>query len=189
MTIFEFLSNDIKLFTILHLAGVALGLGAATITDILFFSFLKDNKISAKEAGIMKNLSTVIWIALLILVISGIGLYIPQIERLSVSGKFLVKVCALGVIFINGLFLNFYAQPRIQKIAFSGTLPEMKRRTRKIFFVLGGVSISSWWFIFILGSLRGVLIPFMPLLLVYIALLVVAIIGSQVFEYKVNRGR
>lgn len=189
MTLIEFLSEDIKIFTILHLIGVVLGLGTATITDILFFKFLKDNKISRAEAGIMKTLSGVIWVALLILLVSGIGLYIPQAARLSISGKFLVKVCVLGVIFVNGLFLNFYAQPRIQKITFSGQLPEIKRRTRKIFFVLGGISISSWWFVFILGSLRGVLIPFRPLLLVYVCLLAVAVIGSQVFEYRINKAK
>lgn len=46
-----------ELVLIGHFLGVALGLGGATITDIFFFKFLKDFRISEWEADVMHTLS------------------------------------------------------------------------------------------------------------------------------------
>src|SRR3989344_1433054 len=43
----------------LHLIAAAIGLGGATITDVFFFKFLKDFKISESESEILRTLSQV----------------------------------------------------------------------------------------------------------------------------------
>src|SRR3989338_1491242 len=91
---------------IFHLIAAAIGLGGATITDVFFFRFLKDFKISEMEFGILKVLSQVIWFALALVIITGIGLYLPASERLLVSSKFLVKMVVVAVIVANGVILN-----------------------------------------------------------------------------------
>ena len=184
MPLIEFITDEIRLWTILHMLGVVVGLGAATVTDVLFFRFLKDFRISKKEADIMATLSKVIWLALIVLVVSGIALFIPKQDVLLANGKFLTKTIALGVIIINGLMLNFYLQPRLITIHFAGERPVRERLARKIAFLLGGISVSSWYFVFIIGSLRGVRIPFSEVFLVYLILLFVAVSGSQLYEYR-----
>jgi hypothetical protein len=47
----------------MHLLGVVLGLGGATIADLLFFKFLREFEISKKDAEILRLLSRVIVIA------------------------------------------------------------------------------------------------------------------------------
>ena len=57
----------------------------------------------------------------------------------------------------------------------------------RLFFVLGAISIKSWYFIFVLGAIRRVKVDFSDLFLGYIALLAIAVIGSQIFEHFLIR--
>ena len=89
---FGFLGTYHDALLIAHVAAMALGLGSATITDIFFFKFLKDFRISSWEAGVMRTLSLFIWFALGMLVVTGIGLYLPEADVLRQSPKFLTKL-------------------------------------------------------------------------------------------------
>jgi len=174
-----------SVIVIIHLLGAAVGVGAATVTDILFFRFLKDYKISEEEAGIARSLSSVIWTALGILVITGIMLYLPASERLSDSAKFMTKMIGIIVLILNGILLNVYISPRLSKISFN--LPHVHKKgelhyLHRIAFASGGVSIVSWYFIFILGALRKFSLSFNQFILIYAGLLFLAIAGSQIFE-------
>ncbi|MCU0660257.1 MAG: vitamin K epoxide reductase family protein [Candidatus Pacebacteria bacterium] len=174
----------------LHLVGMAIGLGGATIADIFFFKFLKDFKISKSEADTMDTISQVIWIGLALLIISGIGLYLPEIARLNNSPKFLLKAIVVSVILVNGLFLNLLIAPRLIKISFGekhrhrgGELHHI----RKIAFALGAISISSWYSAFVLGMLRSSPASFGILLSIYASLLLLGIIVSQVMDRRYVR--
>jgi len=172
------------IITIFHLFGVVLGLGAATISDILFFKFLKDYKISGDEDETLTTLSQVIWFALGILIITGLALYIPGADRLAESGKFLAKMSVLGVLVINGFLLNILIAPTLTRMSFVEDEPHEKdefRKLRKLSFALGAVSMTSWYFVFVLGALRGITFPFSKLILIYVVLLVGAVVGSQFF--------
>lgn len=189
-TIPSALEASIRISTILHLLGVSLGIGAATITDVFFFRFLKDYKISKEESDTLNVLSEVIWVALGILFISGILLFIPKAEVLSESGKFLTKMIALIVLTANGFALNLMVAPKLIELHFSGEDKEETKELRvlrKLAFALGGISITSWYFVFVLGSLRGVFISFTPLVIFYVVLLVFAIVGSQIFGQMLRR--
>jgi uncharacterized membrane protein len=176
-----------QFFTILHLAGVAIGVGSATVTDVLFFRFLRDYRISAEESGIMQALSQVIWFALLILVLSGIALFVPSSERLLASGKFLTKMIGIGVLVINGFFLNIIIAPKLAEISFSESNSPELGRLRRLAFACGAISITTWYFVFILGALRGITFPFLPTIAVYLAFFTFAILGSQLAEYLVSK--
>ena len=181
------LSQHHEIILIFHAISTAVGLGSATVADVLFFKFLKDFKISEWEAGVLKILSQVIWFALAVIVISGVGLYFPEMAELNQAPKFLVKVIVVLVIIINGAFLNLLVTPQLVKISFGkkhdhevGELHHI----RKIAFALGAISIISWYSAFILGSLRSLTINFAPLLLIYFLLLIGGVIASRIFEYS-----
>ena len=168
---------------LIHGIGAAVGLGGAVVTDILFFKFLKDGKVSIFENDVMRNLSRIIWFALGIMILSGIGLFLPRADELAESSKFLVKMIALGVIILNGVALNLVITPQLTKIDFSQDihlLPLQIRRMRKLAFALGAISITSWFTVFILGSMRNVVLSFGDLLVLYFGIVFVAICLSQV---------
>lgn len=174
-----------ELIVLLHVLGVALGLGGATITDIFFFKFLKDFRVSEWEADVMHTLSQVIWFALALLVLTGLGLYLPEAEELNQSAKFLLKMIVVSVIIVNGAFLNLLVSPKMVKISFGERHrheTEELRHIRKIAFALGSISIVSWYSAFILGMFRKLPFEFSSLLLIYLALLGGAIVASQFME-------
>jgi uncharacterized membrane protein len=178
--VFALLASHRLWWIIIHNIGFILGLGGATITDVLFFRFLKDHLISEERKMTMDTLSNVIWVGLGILIVSGIMLYLPEQARLDVSPKFLLKVIVVSVITINGFLLNMFVAPRLRQLSFENTPPA--RHFRKLAFALGGISLSSWYTAFFLGSLRTIKVPFHTGLMVYIGILAVVSIGSQIFE-------
>ena len=170
---------------IFHALAAAIGVGSATITDIFFFKFLKDYKISEGERTTMDTLSGVIWVALGVLVITGVGLFIPNSDELLQNSKFIVKVVGVLVLIINGMLLNLIISPKLMEISFGEDKLETKeelRFMRRLALALGGVSISSWYMVFIMGSIRKIPISTSEGLGMYGALLVLVIIFSQVFD-------
>lgn len=179
------LAENKHIIVIIHALAMALGLGAATLTDIFFFKFLKDFKISEGEADVMRTISQVIWFALGVVVITGIGLFLPQADVLAESSKFLVKMIVVLVIIVNGAVLNLYITPRLSQISFGEAhhhKPGELHHIRKIAFALGGISIASWYTAFLLGSLRSIPLPFTAVLALYMGALACGIIGSQIME-------
>lgn len=188
----ELLAEHHEIFLGLHLFGMAIGLGGATISDIMFFRFLKDLRISEFESGVLHTLSQIIWFALAVLVISGLGLYLPEAAELNQSAKFLVKMIVVGVIIINGALLNLLVAPNLVRISFGAPHHHQRgelRHIRKLAFALGGVSVVSWYSAFIFGlGLHGLSSAgFGALLLIYSGLLVVAVAISQVVERNIHK--
>ena len=179
-----------RVFVALHLIGMALGLGGATISDLFFFRFLKDLRISLEEANILHMFSQIIWVGLGIAIISGIGLYLPDMARLNESAKFMVKVIVVAVVTINGLFLNLKIAPLLVKISFGKKHTHQKgelHRERRLAYALGAVSMVSWYSAFTLGMFRSSPLDFLPLLGVYTLLLIVGIGVSQVVEKQMGK--
>lgn len=174
-------------WVIVHNLGFILGVGSATLTDIFFFRFLKDNIITQEEKETMDALTGVIWAGLAILIVSGVALYIPEAARLNISSKFLLKGVVVLIIAINGVLLNMFVSPKLRRLSFEGTLPA--KHFRRLAFALGGISLSSWYTAFILGSLRKIHFDFQTALLGYGALLILVVIGSQIAERIVMRTR
>jgi uncharacterized membrane protein len=170
--------------TLLHLLGFAIGVGGATISDILFLRFLKDFKITIEEKEILKVMSQIVWVGLFIIVISGIGLFLPESERLLDSAKFLTKMVVIGVIIINGALLNLLITPKLLTIAWKTNGIDIRSTTRMSAwaFVFGAVSFVSWYTAFFLGFAENVKYSFTQLISAYVGALIIGIVGSLIFR-------
>jgi uncharacterized membrane protein len=174
----------------IHLFGLAIGLGGATMADMFFFKFLKDLRISDREAEVLRGMSQIIWLGLAILVISGVGLVMTDPLFYFTSARWVMKMVVVAVIIVNGAFLNLYITPKLVHISFGDPHQHSTgelRRDRRLAFALGAVSASSWYSAFILGLLPFSPAGFGPLLLLYLAILLVAVTGSQIIERFVAR--
>lgn len=170
-----------QLFLIAHLLSIAVGLGAATVADFLFFRFLKDLKITKEESTILSSLSQVIWVALIFIVLSGLALYLSSASAYNQTPKFLVKMIVFAVIIMNGIGLNFLVAPRVEQI-FTGQLLQIPRYWRRLAFALGSISITSWYTAAVIGAYRGMPGSFADILKWYLTVLVAAIVASQLAE-------
>jgi uncharacterized membrane protein len=174
----ELATMDLRhVIILIHALAAAAGLGTVLTTDYLFFSFVKNGRISEQQVATMKKLSEVIWIALVVLILSGVYLALTK-AGLGHSSKFLIKLVAVAALTINGLFLNFFVTPRMSKIAFADNVMQPgdePDRIRKIAVFAGGVSIFSWVLSFILGKFRSIPISFSEALGGY--LVIILLIG------------
>jgi uncharacterized membrane protein len=108
--------ENISLYSVLllvHLFGIILGAGGAFVSDGIFFTALKDRIISGDELRILKAGSHFIWVGIILLVISGTGLFLQDIERLSTSAKFISKMTVVLVIVANGVIFHLVHIPFI----------------------------------------------------------------------------
>lgn len=169
---------------ILHIFGMILGLGGATYTDLLTFSFAKDFYISKKEADVIKLISKIILFGIVISIITGVILFVPESERLMESPKFLVKLVAFVVLVINGAFLHQRILPNL--VGFSVIKDKEIKDThlslRRCAFISGAVSVVSWYTVFIIAMIQNMPFDFVELLLIYAGVLVLGIAGALFIE-------
>jgi uncharacterized membrane protein len=181
------LAANYQLLIFGHLLGVIMGFGGAIITDLLSLKFLRDGRMKESEADVLHTISQVIWLALAIILLTGAGLFLPQVDQLLQSSKFLVKMTIVAVIITNGSLFRFVVEPRLLRI-FSpeepGSQPAAPRSLRRLAFALGGISSSSWMSAFVLGLLPHLPYTYPQVLVVYLAVLAGAVISTQLAEYR-----
>lgn len=191
--VLPFLVEYRSVILVLHVLAMALGLGAATLTDIFFFKFLKDSRISEEEAKMLSTLSESIWLALGMAIITGVALFMPDVASYVGIPKFLAKVVVVFVIVLNGAFLNLYIAPKLVKISFAEPHHHKEGElghARRFAFALGPISVVSWYSAFILGSLpASTPFSFWTFLKMYLLLLIVAVTIGQFVENRLAHRR
>ena len=167
--------NVKTLFLIAHLFGLALGAGGAFISDILFLKSVKDRKITKTEIGLLSVASYCVTAGLILLIVSGAGMFSLDPERYLDSPKFLVKMTVVGIIILNGIFFHLVHIPRLRKqIARHTALPQ-EFKYRMLMLGSGVVSVVSWGSAIVLGAFRSVPLDYWTILSAYGAILLVAL--------------
>jgi hypothetical protein len=171
---------------ILHIIGTVLGAGAATISDFLFFKFAKDGRVDKDEFGILKAVSSLVWIGLFLLLLSGFGfmlLYISDIGSVRHDyslDKIWAKLIIVMILLTNGFVLHYKVLPlfaaRLNKNFATPTF--MKKST--LIFTAGAISGVSWYAALILGGWRGLHATTATILLVYLVIIAGAITTSNI---------
>jgi hypothetical protein len=176
--------------TIVHLASAAVGVGTATVTDILFFRFLRDYRISRFEEQVLRMIHPVLWAALAVLIASGIVLVLGNPERYLTSSKFQLKMIVVSVIALNGALLHASISPRLRSISFGGRHSAHHEgellHLRRAAFASGAVSITSWYAALVLGALRTIPITLVTGVAVYLGVLGIAVIAAVVMEAQLR---
>lgn len=177
---------DIKsLLVLAHIVGVALGVGGATISDIFFTRILKSGKITKPDYDNLKVLSRVIWAGIIILIISGLAFLWRMYDSSGSVGilnseKFLAKLTLVAVITVNGLVFHFKVFPKLKSMI--GDKDFSKHHL--LLSVTGAISVTGWYSIIILSTLRGVNLPYFAWLGLYLLILTS---GIFVTRYVINR--
>jgi hypothetical protein len=198
------LADHAHLLLVAHIIGVSLGVGGTTLADVFFFKFLKDLKISQEENAVLQTISQVIWFALAVLILTGLGLYLPKAEVLNASPKFLAKMIMVVVIIVNGSLLNLVVAPKLTRISFHkrhsherGLSRRPLRRIearakagelhhlRRLAFAFGAISLTSWYSTLIVALAR-VEWPLSYWLWAYGLILTLAVFASQVTERLIS---
>jgi hypothetical protein len=178
-------------FVIFHIVTILIGVVTATISDFTFFRFLKDFRVSIRESQILERLSQVIWFSVALFIVSGLGLFLPRMEEYLAQPKFLVKMIVVGVIIVNGTLLNLMVAPKLtevpfnKKIVMKGKKAEELAGVRRLAFILGPVSIISWYSALALGLFESLPFSFWEMLGAYVGLLVFGVAMGQVVDRSI----
>ncbi len=164
----------------IHLLGLIMGLGGTFIIDIMFTHFMKNYSISSQESVIMHLISQMIIFGLILLILSGAALLLPDYSDFAQNPRFIMKMIVVLVVIINGAALNLYLTPKMKKISLKEEHRDRYEKLNKISFALGAVSIVSWLSAFLLAMLKDLFdMPLTYLLGGYLVLLILAAGGSQ----------
>ena len=174
------------IFTIIHILGVAIGAGGAYVSDMIFMSSIRDQKISKTEMRFLTLGSIFVWAGLVTLIASGIGILLTDTEGYLSSSKFLAKMSIVFIIFLNGILFHVWHLPRIKRHVDSYFPSSEEFMSKKPFlFASGAISFTSWTFALTLGAIRYVPYSYNQIMLTYLLVLLVGIISSQlIFRNK-----
>lgn len=176
-----FVENKI-IFTIVHVLGAVIGMGSAIMSDLLFNFYSKDRSLDNGEKKTLGFLSNAVWIALIFIILSGVGLFLSNPERYMASAKFISKMSIMVVLLINGIFLHKFIAPHFGD---RGLLKfESKRPIRQIAFACGAISLISWFIVCILGILSRINYTYQEFLAGYFIFTICGILFALFVEKK-----
>ena len=169
-----------------HLIGLALGLGAATLLDLLVARMLVAGKIAPSQPAFIEFAAAVVTAGLALLWLSGLGLlaYYSAFDLTALQNpKVWAKVAIVAVLTLNGLFIHAAVLPLIRRQAGRGLFDGISEVRKSLLLTAGAVSITSWFVPVFLAVSRPLnfVVPAQIILGAYVLLLVVAVIGSHLF--------
>jgi len=172
-------------FVAVHLLGLVLGLGAATMLDLIISRFLLINRITSDYWRVIHLLSKVVSIGLILLWASGCAFLVHYLildpGKLQ-NPKIWAKIAIVAILTLNGVFIHAIVLPlvraRIGRFVFDG----LTSTQRTVLLASGAISGVSWWIPLILGAFPQLnfAVPATTILLVYGILLTLAIGFTQV---------
>ncbi len=178
----QFFANIKVPITIAHVLTVVVGMGAALLSDILFNFYAKDKRLNPTEQKTLSILSSVVWLSLIVICLSGLMLFGSDPARYLAAPKFLAKLTILGVLLVNGFMLNAYVWKKLSKPGFFTS--EKNSMTRKIAFVGGAISVVSWLSVCALGVLDKSPTGYLQTMTIYALVLIGAAVVALFLENR-----
>lgn len=164
------------LITILHVFWAIIWAGSAYMSDVMFFSSMRDVRIEKTELRFMRIGSIMVWSGLAILIISWALLFGMDMEKYLDSSKFLAKMSIVAIIVLNGIFFHLIHLPRIQRHE-NHHLPSSDEFSRKVTLLIasGTLSCISWTVVVILWMLTSVPYTYSQIMLAYAGMIILGI--------------
>jgi hypothetical protein len=165
---------------ILHLMGLAFGVGASTILDIRTLRLLCGRPVSEQDLAFAAMLSAFVRIGLLLLLLSGFGILLRLwlvSPELLVNPKLHAKLAIVGVLAVNGVLIEAIALPLLRRQCGRPLFEGVSCPTQIAVLAMGVVSATSWYLPFLLGVTRE--LNFGPSALTILAIYL-ALIGTGV---------
>jgi uncharacterized membrane protein len=142
----------LEIFNLLHLIGLAFGLGGATIAAIISTKAEKDKELAGAQMKLMPSISKLIMLGLLLLIISGIAL--PFYIKWPLDKQLLIIKHVLVVwIIIIGIFIGrrFKKMSRISPVGKEKPKAEFLRAKKQVK-ILSIINLILWYAVTIMSA-------------------------------------
>ena len=141
---------------VVHFCGLVLGVGAATLLDLIIARFILMRGISFEHVYVVDFSSKIVTIGLGLLWLSGIGFLIHYgvFEPAKLQNpKIWAKIAIVAVLSVNGLLLHYFVLPRIRNQVGKRLLDGLSPSDCSLMLLAGTVSVISWYVPLILGAI------------------------------------
>lgn len=182
----EWLGSHVTGISFLFTLGLSFSFGATVIITLLLVRFLRDFRITAWEEDILHALSQARWIGFDCVLVAFLGLTIPLLEGGIYSPLAILEWIMLIVVFGATALLNLKVIPVLTHLSLTKQYVKVAKdlhTERRALFALSGIILVSWFFLFILGSVRETFFPLLSALVLYFYVIAIVIVGSQIIEY------
>ena len=171
---------------IAHLIGIVIGVGGATIGDLIVLHSISDNRFDLSEFRIFKLISSIVIVGLLLLVGSGVGLILTGAPT---SPRFWAKMTVIGVLCINGILLHTVIFPKIKQCVYEewAIFSDKTMKNAPLFLAIGVTSTFCWYVALILGAWRTLTVSYGEIIGICGLLWLGIVFTSVVFGYLVQR--
>ncbi len=173
---------------IIHLIGLAIGIGSATLLDtILMRMFLANGTITRDRYEVIEQASYVVAAGLLITLVSGFAyfghLYLNGSE-IMLNPKVWAKITIVGVLTANGIIVHKLVLPHIRERIGRALFDQTSRPRYLMMISSGSISVVSWYFPLFLGAARefNFVVPYHHFLLVYGCTIVMAVLSINILK-------
>lgn len=141
-----------------HIVGTALGVGGVTFAEIFYLKALRDGVVDPMESDFLRTIYTVMRVGLILAVFSGFGFLILYravgATELLYSPVLWAKLTIIGLLVANAIAIHARAIPMS---------------------IGAAVSLVSWYAALSLGVFRGLEYPYIAIMLIYAAVVVLAV--------------
>ena len=141
---------------VVHLCGLVLGVGAATLLDLIIARFILMRGISNEHVYVVDFSSKIVTIGLVLLWVSGIGFLVHYgfFEPAKLENpKIWAKIAIVVVLSLNGLLVHHFVLPRIRDQVGKRLLDGLSPFDCSLVLFAGTVSAISWYVPLILGAI------------------------------------
>lgn len=169
--------NEI-IFHIFHGFHSIFTLGTVLCLDLIFLSTQNAPFVQKHVVPLFPQISKVIWVGLSLDLMSTLLIY-P--EAIAITPRFYFAQIVVGILILNGILLSGVITRRMLKNISEGH----KEKTvfwEKLATVAGAISITSWTAITFVDSFHGMTVPLGNLFLVYGIVILVIIVGHEIWN-------
>jgi hypothetical protein len=147
-----------EVLRVVHLIGLACGVGGGVVADSLMGKAVLGNKIDKSQLETMHHVGSIVTAGLALLILSGVGFltnYSLAAPELLLNPKLWAKLTIVAIVGLNGLVLHKVILPfletRVGKPLFAKDVAKQAHTTMTV----GAISAVSWYSALILGSWAG----------------------------------
>ena len=141
-------------FIIIHLIGMAFGVGGVTISHFFLHHVIEEPATAKVYVRMLPKFSLLIWFGVYLLGTSGMAIFLEQPEVYASSGKFLAKMVMVAVLLASGLYLSGPVTKKVLSLSQQDWSEQSERFSQAMKTAIPGgvISIVSWYGALILGA-------------------------------------
>ncbi|MEL6837660.1 MAG: hypothetical protein AAFP85_00120 [Pseudomonadota bacterium] len=188
-----------SILRIFHFIGLAIGLGAATILDLMILRFFLGRRMTEQNYEFFVFFADIVNVGLKLLWVTGLGflLYYWLNEPVKLGNeKVWAKMVIVAILTINGVFIHKVIIPLIGLQIGTNMLHGLTMRRRMAMITAGMISVVSWYTPLIIANIPHLnfqvpmlqILGLYALIMVFVLLLAYLVLfGSRLAQIRLPR--